>query len=125
VSVVYDAGALIAADNNDRAMWAAHRVRLEMGVVPRTTAPVVAQVSRSARQAQLRRLLRGCQIEDFTAEQAHQVGALLAQARSSDVVDAHVALTAQTNRSTVLTSDPVDFAALSEHLPSPIRIQTV
>ncbi|MEA2501904.1 MAG: hypothetical protein QOD01_2015, partial [Actinomycetota bacterium] len=47
MSVVYDAGVLVAADRNDRTVWADHRARLELGTVPLTTAPVVAQVSRS------------------------------------------------------------------------------
>lgn len=125
MSVVYDAGALIAAEGNDRRVWAEHRVRLEMGVVPLTTAPVVAQVSRSPRQVNLRRLLKGCDIAAFVDEQAHEVGALLARAALSDVVDAHVALIAAARRASVLTSDPGDLAALSEHLPAPISIQTV
>ena len=51
--VVYDAGALVAADRSERSFWADHKARLEMGMVPIVPAPVVAQVSRSARQAQL------------------------------------------------------------------------
>jgi hypothetical protein len=56
VSIVYDAGVLVAAERDDRSVWADHRIRLEVGAVPTTTAPVVAQVSRSARQVQLRRV---------------------------------------------------------------------
>lgn len=59
MSVLYDAGALIAAEGNDRRIWAEHRVRLEMGSVALTTAPVIAQTSRTPRQVQLRRFLRG------------------------------------------------------------------
>ncbi|MFY9807689.1 MAG: hypothetical protein WCC65_09550 [Pseudonocardiaceae bacterium] len=47
--VVDDAGALIAAERNDRSFWADHRVRLEQGTIPVTPAAVVAQVSRSPR----------------------------------------------------------------------------
>jgi len=36
MNVVYDAGVLIAADRNDREVWADHRARLELGVVPLT-----------------------------------------------------------------------------------------
>jgi hypothetical protein len=43
---VYDAGVLVAAERNDRQAWADHRARPELGVVPTTTAPAVAQVSR-------------------------------------------------------------------------------
>lgn len=59
MSFVYDAGVLVAADRNDRLVWAEHRARLELGMAPVTTSPVVAQVSRTGRQAQLRRFLRG------------------------------------------------------------------
>jgi hypothetical protein len=125
MSVVYDAGLLVAADRSDREVWADHRARLEVGVVPVTTAPVVAQVSRSPRQAQLRRLLRGCDIVAFTPNEAHEVGALLSRAEASDVVDAHVVLTASRGRSTVLTSDEQDLLRLSECLPQPIVLQRI
>ena len=116
MTVVYDAGVLVAAERNDRRIWVDHRMRLEVGVVPTTTAPVVAQVSRSNRQVQLRRFLRGCHIEAFTAEQAHEIGALLAKAGAADVVDAHVIITAAKQTSTVWTSDPEDLHQLSEQL---------
>ncbi len=80
MSFVYDAGVLIAADRNDRDVWADHRARLELGIAPVPTAPVVAQVSRSSRQVPLRRFLRGCDIVAFTPAQAHAVGALLGAA---------------------------------------------
>ena len=87
MSVVYDAGALIAAERSDREVWADHRVRLELGLVPVTTAPVVAQVSRSGRQAQLRRFLRGCEVASFGSDEAHDVGALAGRTKVADVVD--------------------------------------
>jgi predicted nucleic acid-binding protein len=125
VSVLYDAGALLAAERGDRTMWADHRARLELGTVPLTTAPVVAQASRSPRQAQLRRLLRGCQIVPFAPDQAHTVGALLGKARSADVVDAHVVLVAAQRSATVLTSDPGDLRRLASQLPTPVPMRVV
>ncbi len=124
MSVVYDAGMLVAAERNDRQAWADHRARLELGVVPITTAPVVAQVSRAPRQVQLRRLLRGCHVEPFDAEQAHDIGALLGQAAASDVVDAHVVFTAASS-STIWTSDPKDLRRLANQLPAPIEIRRI
>lgn len=123
MTVVYDAGVLVAADRNDRNLWADHRARLELSVVPLTTAPVVAQVSRSPRQVQLRRLLRGCEIVGFPAEQAHEVGALLGKAKLSDAVDAHIVVTAAGRGSIVLTSDPDDVERLSSNLPTPVRVR--
>ncbi len=118
MSVVYDAGVLVAAERNDRQVWAEHRARLELGVVPATTAPVVAQVSRSPRQAQLRRFLRGCDVVAFRPDEAHDVGALVGRAGTGDVVDGHLAMIASKTGSTVLTSDPGDLRKLS-HLLSP------
>ena len=125
MSAVYDTGLLIAADRNDRDVWADHRTRLELGVVPLTTAPVVAQVSRSSRQVQLRRLLRGCDVVGFAPEQANEVGELLGRSGNSDVVDAHVALTAATAGATVYTSDEDDLEQLSSRLQRPIVVQRV
>lgn len=124
-TVVYDAGLLIAAERNDRGVWADHRARLELDMVVLTTAPVVAQVSRGPRQVQLRRLLRGCDVVAFDAEYAHPVGALLAAAGASDVVDAHVVLVAGAIGADVLSSDVADLTALATKLVSPVRILTV
>ena len=125
MSVIYDAGVLIGADRNDRRIWADHRARLDLGVVPTTTAPVVAQVSRSPEQAQLRRFLRGCAVTAFSPDSAHEVGSLLARTGLSDVVDAHVVVTASRNGSVVLTSDPADLRTLSGALPTPVRVMTI
>ena len=93
--------------------------------MPTTTAPVVAQVSRSARQVQLRRFLRGCEIAAFSPQQADEVGELLGKAGASDVVDAHVVVIAATTGSPVLTSDPDDLRRLSNYLPTPVVIRRI
>ncbi|MHB8294990.1 MAG: PIN domain-containing protein [Acidimicrobiales bacterium] len=125
MSVVYDAGLLVAAERNDRAVWADHRARLEAGAVPLTTAPVVAQVSRSPRQAQLRRLLRGCEVVGFQPSEAHEVGTLLERAGTSDVVDAHVVVTAARCGAIAITSDVGDLRRLSGSLDAPIPVRGV
>lgn len=122
MSVIYDAGVLIGADRNDRRIWADHRARLDLGVVPATTAPIVAQVSRSPGQAQLRRFLRGCEVTAFSPDIAHEVGSLLARTGLSDVVDAHVVITASHSSSVVVTSDLDDLRTLSGALPTPVRV---
>jgi len=125
VSFVYDAGLFVAAERNDRDVWADHRARLELGLIPRTTALVVAQVSRSPRQVQLRRMLRGCDIVGFSPDDSHEVGALLAKASTSDVVDAHLAIVASVRQATVLTSDVEDLRHLADQLPTAVQIQRV
>ncbi|MBI4821226.1 MAG: twitching motility protein PilT [Deltaproteobacteria bacterium] len=110
--VLYDAGALIAAERNDRAFWADHRLRLEGGRIPTVPATVVAQVSRSPRQAQLHRLIRGCQITELTESRAHQIGRVLSNSGSTDIVDASVVVEAAARRASIVTSDRKDIAHL-------------
>ncbi|MGQ0773006.1 MAG: hypothetical protein ACT4NY_01060, partial [Pseudonocardiales bacterium] len=112
IGVVYDSGALIAAERNDRAFWADHRVRLEQGTIPVTPAAVVAQVSRSPRQVPLRRLLRGCDVTGLDEDTAHRVGRILGQAGTADVVDGAVVAAAVARCAAVVTSDRGDIAHL-------------
>lgn len=111
-TVVYDAAVLVAADKNDRRAWADHKARLEIGVAPTVPAPVLAQVSRSPQQAQLRRFLTGCNVVSFDESAAHEVGNLLGKTRTTDVVDAAVVITAIRRAATILTSDPHDIRRL-------------
>jgi hypothetical protein len=109
---VYDAGVLVAAERGERSVWAEHRVRLEAGHVPFVPATVVAQVSRAPNQAQLRRLLRGCEVVAFTETDAHQAGALLGKSRTTDVVDASVAALAVRSHADVISGDASDILRL-------------
>ena len=111
-TVVYDAGVLVAADRNERRAWAEHKVRLELGIVLLVPAPVVAQVSRSPKQAQLRRFLTGCVVAPFGETEAHEAGRLLGVTKTSDVVDAVVVTTALRQKATILTSEPDDIGRL-------------
>jgi hypothetical protein len=110
--VVYDAGVLIAADRGDRRIWAEHKVRLEAGVVPLVPSPVVAQSSRSPKQAQMRRMLRGCEVVAFEEDDAHRVGALLGTSKTRDVVDAAVVILAIERRAEIRTGDGTDIRRL-------------
>jgi len=120
--VIYDAGVLVAAERSNRDVWAEHRVRLEDGILPVVPTPVVAQVSRSPKQAQLRRFLRGCEVVSFHEADAHQVGELLRKSRTSDVVDATVVALAVERRADIQTSDPTDIRRLAAAAPHPIRV---
>src|SRR5438309_831064 len=74
MTFVYDAAVLVAADRGVRRIWAEHKSRLRRGARPLVPAAVVAQVSRSARQVQLRRFLDGCIVVPLDADSAHEAG---------------------------------------------------
>lgn len=108
--VVYDAGALIAAERNEHTFWRRHLAYLEGGVAPVVTAPVLAQVWHGgARQVRLRFALRGCDVEPFTRARAEATGELLRRSGTADVVDASVVESAARWEAGILTSDAIDI----------------
>lgn len=109
----YDTGVLIAAERNSRFVWALHRRLLEQGDSPSVPTTVLAQAGRGGPQAQLSRLLAGCEVRPLTEAQARECGRLLARASSSDIVDASVVIVARERREIVITSDQGDLTAPS------------
>jgi hypothetical protein len=121
----YDAGALIAAERNDRSMWAIHLSIHRLGMKPTVPSAVLAQVWRGGPQVQLSRLLANCTVEPLSESQARAVGALLAKSMTTDVVDASVVVIAASRRDVVITSDPEDIRELSSSLGIRLDIRDV
>ena len=120
---VLDAGALGAIDRRDRVIGAQLRVLQQQATPLRTSAAVVAQVWRDGRkQANLARVLAGVGVEPLG--EGKQIGELLGQTGSADVVDAHVALLV-TPGDLVLTSDPGDIRTLLQATGVAARVQRV
>src|SRR5437870_13425563 len=89
--VTYDTGALVAAEKNDRRMWALHAGFLSEEVIPVVPAPVLAEAWRGgSQQASLSRLLTLCEIEPLSDHQARDVGVLAGKAGHDDIVDVTV-----------------------------------
>lgn len=104
--VTYDTGALVAADRNDRKMWALHAGYLHEEVVPMVPAPVLAQAWRGgARQARVARLVQMCDVEPLSEALAKDVGVLAGRAKHDDVVDVAVVEGAVRRGDAVVTSD--------------------
>lgn len=122
--VVYDAGALGAADKNKLAFLAEHRVRLRNGITPLVPAPVLAQAwAPGNKHATLHLVLQGCKVIAFTEEHAREVARLCRKAGITDVVDGLVARTALSYRfAPVITSDVGDIQALLAGEPGAARI---
>lgn len=120
MSLVLDAGALIAVERGDRDTAAvievARRDRRAV-VVP---AGVVGQAWRGGgRQARLARLLnaRDVVVEPLTDAGARAAGVLCGTAGTTDVIDASVVLTARRHDATVISSDRADLEILDPTIP--------
>jgi len=124
--LVLDAGALIALERNDRAMWA--RLEAASAATLDVVVPVgaLAQVWRGTpRQARLSQALAQTRPGEFDAI-ARAAGELCHAARSSDPIDAAVALNATGPTSVIVTSDAKDIrrliGALAPELSSRITV---
>ncbi|MGB8994310.1 MAG: hypothetical protein WCC65_03255 [Pseudonocardiaceae bacterium] len=116
MSLVLDAGALLAIGSRDRRVGALLRVAQQEHIAVRTSPAAVAQVWRhGARQAQLARTLAGVAAPPLDLQTGKRLGQLLGVSGTCDVVDAHVASRAQTGDQ-VLTSDPDDLRHLLDAL---------
>ena len=116
MSLVLDAGALLAIERRDRQVGALLRVAQQERIAVRTSPAAVAQVWRhGARQAQLARVLAGVAAPPLDLDTGKRLGALLSVTDSCDVVDAHVASLARAG-DRVLTSDPDDLRHLLDAL---------
>ncbi len=89
-TIVYDAGALVAAEDGEERMWAIHQRVLARGVAPVVPATVLAEVWRGGRrQHRLGQFAQSCEVEGFSAESARAAGVLLSVAPHG-VVEASV-----------------------------------
>jgi hypothetical protein len=113
MGLVLDAGALIAFDRGDRqvaALVEAARRRRDRVI---TSSGCVAQAWRAggSRPALLARLLRGAAEFGFDHRLSRTIGDLCGVTKTSDVVDAHVALLTR-DGDVLLTSDEADLRRL-------------
>jgi hypothetical protein len=122
--VIYDAGALVAADKDQRLFLQAHDLLIHGGVRPLLPAPVLSQVwLPGAKHTALHRVVSGCTVIPYTEDAAREVARLCRNAGSTDVVDGFVAFTALRNGSApVITSDIDDIRALLYGEPGAARI---
>jgi hypothetical protein len=119
--VTYDTGALIAADHNDRRMWALHAGFLALEVSPTVPTPVLAEARRGgSRQASLARFLALCTTEALTEQQDNR--SRTREQRGIDVVGHddtftavgadHVPRLQRGRRSVLITNDGGDAVAV-------------
>lgn len=111
---VLDTGALIALERGDRPMWRRFKRMLLAQTIPISHGGVVGQAwrRRGPRQALLAQALAGVDVRPLDRALGRAAGELLAQAGSSDVIDAALVLLAE-DGDHIVTSDPEDIAALA------------
>lgn len=113
MTLLLDAGALIAVDRGDRSVLRRLKSALREGMPPRTHGAVVGQVWRNgSRQARLASALRHVEVVGLNETLGRSAGILLARAGASDVVDAALVALAH-DGDVVLTSNVEDIAHLA------------
>jgi hypothetical protein len=115
VKLVLDAGALLALERNDRAMWRRFKGAQLAGQIAVTHGGVVGQAwrGRGPRQALLSKALDGIEIRPLDDALGRASGELLAASRSADVIDAAIVVLGE-DGDHILTSDLDDLEPLAE-----------
>lgn len=121
--LTYDTGALVAAERNDRELWALHKWALSAGLRPTVPAGVLGQGWRGGPQAQLSRLLKGCRIEDLDESRSRAAGRLCGLSDTSDIIDSAVVAGAVARGDVVVTSDLADIDHLAAALGA--KLETI
>lgn len=113
MSIILDAGALVAIERGDPRTWAILRRELAAGRAPLTHGGVIGQVWRGGkgRQARLASVLEGIDVRGLDDDLGRRAGVLLAAARRSDVIDAALVLLADTGDE-IYTGDADDLGPL-------------
>ncbi|HET7543851.1 MAG TPA: hypothetical protein VFK05_28465 [Polyangiaceae bacterium] len=111
--LVFDAGALVALERLDRNVIALIKRERLAQRAPLTHGGIIGQIWRggAGRQADLARLLVGIHVVALDDQLGRRVGMLLKQTKTSDVVDAALALLAK-DGDQILTSDARDLLPL-------------
>ena len=120
MSLVLDAGALIAVERGDRDTAAVIEVARQENRAVIVPAGVVGQVWRGGgRQVRLARLLnaRDVLVEPLADAGARAAGVLCGASGTTDVIDASVVLVARRHGATVMSSDRADLELLDPTIP--------
>jgi hypothetical protein len=123
--LTYDTGALVAAERDNRLMWALHRAAIARGLLPTVPAGVLAEAWRGGPQPRLSSLLKGCRIEELGEQQARQVGMLIARSGLVDTVDVAVAEGAMRRLDAVVTSNRAHIEQVVDSVNQRIVIHDV
>lgn len=124
-AIVYDAGALLAAERRNPDFLALHDELTAARIRPLVPVVALAQAWRGGPQHQISRVLKGCDIRPDDEHVGRAAGIGCAAAGTADAVDAIVVVTAVRYQASVVTSDPDDLKHLADSLGVKLRLFTV
>lgn len=124
-TVVYDAGALLAAERRNPDLLALHDELTAAHIRPLVPVVVLAQAWRGGPQRQISRLLKGCDILSDDQRVGRAAGVVCKASGTADVVDAIVVVTAVQHQASVVTSDPDDLTHLASSIGVKLQLFTV
>jgi predicted nucleic acid-binding protein len=123
--IVYDSGALVAAERRDARFVTMHERFASAGIRPIVPVVVLAQAWRGGPQHQISRVLKGCDVRPVDEKTARTAGTICGLAKTSAVVDSIVVTMAARLQAGVVTSDPGDLGRLAEALGIELDMLTV
>ena len=121
-ALVYDTGALLAAERRNPDFLALHDEVTGARIRPIIPVVVLAQAWRGGSQHQISQVLKGCDILPDDAATGRAAGVACAASGTADVVDAIVIATAVRYQAAVVTSDPGDLTRLANSIGVKIRL---
>jgi predicted nucleic acid-binding protein len=121
-ALVYDTGALLAAERRNPDFLALHDEATAARIRPIVPVVVLAQAWRGVPQHRISRVLKGCDILPDDAAIGRAAGVACAASGTFDVVDAIVIATAVRHQAAVVTSDHGDLTRLADSIGVKIRL---
>jgi len=120
-AIVYDTGALVAAERRSPDFLALHDELTAARIRPIVTVVVLAQAWRGGPQHQISKILKACDILPDDERTGRAAGLACALSGTADVVDAIVVVTAVRYQSSVVTSDHGDLTRIADAVGVKIR----
>ena len=123
-TIVYDTGALLAAERRNPDFLALHDELTAARIRPIVPVVVLAQAWRGDPQHQISRVLKACDIVPDDERTGRAAGIACAASATTDVVDAIVVATAVRHQAPIVTSDRGDLARIADAIGVKIKFFT-
>jgi hypothetical protein len=121
-AIVYDAGALLAAERRNPDFLALHEEVTKSRIRPIVPVVVLAQVWRGGPQHQISQVLKACDILPDDQRIGRAAGIACGASGTTDVVDAIVIVTAVQHQAPIVTSDPGDLTRIADSIGVMIQL---